>query len=283
MPQLVPHEAKMASLPKLRVQNPLGSESYNYKVESFDLLGPYLTTLCYKGRKLVCSKYKKVQTNEYENVSKDYIKIDKTWVLLLHCLYSGCVSLKPLMGDHSTEKILRALQKKFNRQGKPDFIISDAGCEFVTGLGHLKYLSEYLQNLNLKYKLGQSPLNIKFHIATYAPWGTNIEHMVRVVKNSLNKTLHRSRVHCFFNFHEALTHVEKTVNMRPLTYLAEDGSEAKNEDVILTPFHLLQGRPHKNITLDFSCFKTALTPLTFELKRKFKHRLELLEKFEKHF
>ena len=249
LPHLVPYEAKMASLPKLRVQNPLGKESYNYKVVSLDLLGPYLTTLYYKGRKLVCTKCKKVQTNEFENVSKNDIKIDKTWVLLLHCLYSGHVSLEPLMGDHSTEKFLRALQKIFNRQGKPDFIISDAGGEFVSGLGHLKQLSDHLQNLNLKYKLGQSPLNIKFHIATYAPWSVNIEHMVRMVKNSLNKTLLRSKIHCFFNFQEALTHAEKVVNMRPLTYLADDASIAKDEDVILTPFHLLQGRPYKNFTL----------------------------------
>ena len=57
----------------------------------------------------------------------------------------------------------------------------------------------------------------------------------------------------------------------------------KDEDVILTPFHLIQGRPYKNFSLDFSCFKTALTPLTFELKKKFKHRRELMEKFEKHY
>ena len=68
LPYLVPYEAKMASLPHLRVQNPLGNESYSYKVVSLDLLGPYLTTLYYKGRKLVCVKCKKTQTNEYENV-----------------------------------------------------------------------------------------------------------------------------------------------------------------------------------------------------------------------
>ena len=59
LPHLVPYEAKMASLPHLRVQNPLGNESYSYKIVSLDLLGPYLTTLYYKGRKLVCSKCKK--------------------------------------------------------------------------------------------------------------------------------------------------------------------------------------------------------------------------------
>ena len=82
LPHLVPYEAKMASLPHLRVQNPLGNESYSQKVVSLDLLGPYLTTLYYKGRKLVCSKCKKTQTNEYENVSKDEIKKTK-----LGCFY----------------------------------------------------------------------------------------------------------------------------------------------------------------------------------------------------
>ena len=193
------------------------------------------------------------------------------------------VSLEPLMGDHSTEKFLRALQKIFDRQGKPDFIISDAAGEFVTGLGHLKYLSDHLQKLNMKYKLGHAPLNIKFHVSTYAPWTTNVEQIVRTVKSSLAKTMCRSRVHCYFNFDECLRHAEKVINMRPLTYLAEDGAIAKDEDVILTPFHLVQGRRYKNFDLDFSCFKTALTPLTFELKKKFKHRRELMEKFEKHY
>ena len=178
------------------------------------------------------------------------------------------------MGDHSTEKLLRALQKMLNRQGKLDFIISDAAGEFVTGLGDLKYLSDYLQKLNVKYKLGQAPLNIKFHVATYAPWTTNVEQIVRTVKSSLAKTICRSRVRCYFNFDECLRHAEKIINMRPLTYLAEDGAIAKDEDVILTPFHLVQGRPYKNFVLDFNCFKSVLTTLTFELKKKFKHRRE---------
>ena len=130
------------------------------------------------------------------------------------------------MGDHRTEKFLRALQKNFDRQGKPDFIISDAAGEFVTGLGHLKYLSDHLQKLNMKYKLGHAPLNIKFHVSTYAPWTTNVEQIVRTVKSSLAKTMCRSRVHCYFNFDECLRHAEKVINMRPLTYLAEDGAIA---------------------------------------------------------
>ena len=120
-------------------------------------------------------------------------------------------------------------------------------------------------------------------MSTYAPWTTNVEQVVRAVKSSLAKTMCRSRVHCYFNFDECLRHAEKVINMRPLTYLAEDGAIAKDEDVILTPFHLVQGRTFKNFDLDFSCFKSALTPLTFDLKKKFKHRRELLDKFEKHY
>ena len=159
----------MAIMPKLKLRNPCGREAYNYRVISMDLMGPFLTTLYYKGQFNKCQKCKTSITNIDEPV-KEQIKINKTWVLVLTCLYSKHVSLQPLLENHSTETFLSALQKIFNRHGRPDLVISDAAGEFSTGMKHVQKLSEHLQNINLKFKLAQEPINIRFHMTTYSPW-----------------------------------------------------------------------------------------------------------------
>ena len=106
LPHLVPFQAKMSNLPKLKLRNPFGREAFNYRICSLDLFGPYLTTLYYKGQNFKCKKCKSVATNPESSLNETQIKIDKTWVLVLTCLYSKHISLEPLMGNHSTENFL---------------------------------------------------------------------------------------------------------------------------------------------------------------------------------
>ena len=74
------------------------------------------------------------------------------------------------MGSHDTINFLDALQRIFNRHGKVDILTCDGAGEFQAGAKHLEALGDHLEKINLKYKLGRPPYNIRFNLSTYAPW-----------------------------------------------------------------------------------------------------------------
>ena len=84
--------------------NLFGAQSLNYRICASDLFGPSHTFLWYKGAPLHCKNCKKLATN-VEKTEGHSIKVDKTWVLMLTCLYSKHISLEPLMGSHDTKKL----------------------------------------------------------------------------------------------------------------------------------------------------------------------------------
>ena len=71
------------------------------------------------------------------------------------------------------------------------------------------------------------------------------------------------------------------MNSRPIIHLSDNSEHAKNEDIIATPFLLLECRQYRPFDIDFSSFTESLTPLTWDLKRKFKTRNEIRNKIER--
>ena len=77
-----------------------------------------------------------------------------------------------------------------------------------------------------------------------APWyGGLFERMVRTTKTILRKTLETAKL-TYEELKTILQEVEQIVNNRPITYYYED-----NEEVCLTPNHLLYGRALNNSNL----------------------------------
>ena len=91
----------------------------------------------------------------------------------------------------------------------------------------------------------------------------------------------RSKLHDYFLFIDNLSAAERVDNSRPLCHLSDDPLIAKNEDVIVTPFLLLEGRQYRPFEIDFRSFTESITPLTWDLKRKFKSRSEVRNKLER--
>ena len=155
------------------------------------------------------------------------------------------------MGSHDTKKNLDALQRIFNRRGKVSILTCDGAGEFQAGAKHLEALGNHLKKINLKYKLGRPPYNIRFNLSTYAPWYNAIESTVKLAKQAFTKSVGRQKIHCFFQFSQHLSDTEMILNSRPLSYLSEDIAISKNEDTIITPFLLLQGRSYQPLEIDF--------------------------------
>ena len=84
-----------------------------------------------------------------------------------------------------------------------------------------------------------------------------------------------------FLFVDHLSAAEKVVNSRSLIHLSDNPELAKNEDIIVTPFLLIEGRQYRPFDIDFSTFTESVTPLTWDLKRKFKTRNEIRNKLER--
>ena len=106
------------------------------------------------------------------------------------------------------------------RRGTLHTVVSDNGTSFTS-----KRLQDFVLRRSIKWTfiLEKSPW-----------WGGFYERMVRIVKESLRKTLGKARL--TYEELETLLEIEMAVNLRPLTYLHDEPIEA------LTTSHLCIGR-----------------------------------------
>ena len=111
----------------------------------------------------------------------------------------------------------------------------------------------------LKEFLVKHDINWTFILEKSPWWGGFYERMVRVVKDSLRKTLGKARL-TYEEFETLLLEIEMTVNSRPLTYLYNDPIEA------LTPSHLSIGRRLKNKVVSSDSEECNTTTLHSRLK-----------------
>ena len=99
--------------------------------------------------------------------------------------------------------------------------------------------------------------------------------------NTLSRVLGKQKLHGYLLFLDILSETETVINCRPLMHLSDDPHIAKHDHIILTPFLLLEGRQYIQFYLDLASFTEAVTPLTWNLKKKFKTRNDIRNKLER--
>ena len=149
----------------------------------------------------------------------------KAWVCLFTCAVFRAVHLE-LVTSLSTAALLMALRRLISRRGRPSYIYSDNGTNFVG-------LNNAFKDVNF-YKLAEfaatKQIDWKFNPPSAAWWGGFWERLNGILKQLLRKTLRRS---CL-DYEEMLTILldcEAIINSRPITFMADN-----DKDVIpLTP------------------------------------------------
>lgn len=167
-------------------------------------------------------------------VKKSDGQMQKVYIALFSCVVTRAIHLD-LTEDLGTGAFLRCLKKFIARRGVPHLMISDNVKTFKSAPKELKTLYEHL---DVQAFLTEKRITWRFNILEKAPWwGGFYERMVKGMKRCLQKTLGNARLS-----HDELltlvTEVESTLNVKPLTYVYEEGDP---EDP-LTPAHLMFGR-----------------------------------------
>ncbi|XP_071653393.1 uncharacterized protein [Temnothorax longispinosus] len=140
----------------------------------------------------------------------------KAWVCLFTCAIYRAVHFE-LVSSLTTENFLEAFRRFVSRRGRPSYVYTDNGTNFV-GANNL------LQSIDWRkverYGVVER-IQWQFNPPSAAWWGGWWERMVRSMKDMLRKVLGRAAL----NFEEVTTVLcdcEAVINSRPLTYLAED-------------------------------------------------------------
>lgn len=178
----------------------------------------------------------------------------KVYVCLFVCAVTRAVQLE-LVSSLSTDTFLLALERLIASRQEVRTLISDHGTNFaktarlLNNLRSCPRLAAFLANKRMEWRF----------IPTEAPWwGGYWERLVRVVKDTLRKSL---GFQCL-NFEEMWTHVksiEAMVNSRPL---ARDTDSPTDLPVCISPNDLIIGRrssalPGTGISPDFSAIEGA--------------------------
>lgn len=144
---------------------------------------------------------------------------EKAWVVLFTCAVYRAVHFE-LVTSLSTEAFLQAVRRMTARRGQVATFYCDNGTNFVGA-------SSALASLNWDdVKAKGATAKIKFRFITPAsPWfGGWWEVMVKLMKRLLKRSLGNA----YLTYEELLTVLcdcERTVNARPLTYVADDATE----------------------------------------------------------
>ena len=141
----------------------------------------------------------------------------KMYLLLFVCLNIRAIHME-LLPDMTTANFLLAFIRFSNKYCIPDSVYSDNAVTFKQGGFILQNcdadddLTEYLQRHNIKIRT----------IPLYSAWvGSAWERMIRIVKDSLYKTIGRKKLE-YFQMFSILSDVQNAVNSRPLTYRDAD-------------------------------------------------------------
>ena len=167
----------------------------------------------------------------------------KVYVLLLTCSLTRAIHLE-LTPNLNQFSFIRAFIRFMARKCKPSIIIHDNAKTFKA-----REVKRFLLNNGIKQR---------FILPASPWWGGFYERLVRSVKLSLRKTLHKGLVN-YEELETTLCNIEAVINSRPLNYVSEDDMEEP-----LTPYHLMFGRRMCNYPV---AMKTINEDSSITLKR----------------
>ncbi|XP_068739021.1 uncharacterized protein [Montipora capricornis] len=131
---------------------------------------------------------------------------------------SGRALYLDLVPSLETREFIQSLKRLIARKGFPKKIYLDNGTTFV---GAAQWLKKATCDQKFNMFLAEKQIVWQFNLSRAPWWGGQLERVVGLVKNALNKT-----IGCGFltweELEEVLLDVEITLNNRPLKYLEGD-------------------------------------------------------------
>ena len=245
-----PFQQKMAPLPAERLQ-----PNSAFSVVGVDTAGPIL----------IC----KDKTSE-DDEGDPSPTLQKAYLLLFTCASTRGVHLD-ILHDLTTETLIQALVRFIGRRGVPKLIWSDNALSFTKAGRELASLWKKIDEEKLKkYALSlPSPVEWTF-ITPRSPWHGGIwERLIRSVKTALRACLGKALL-TYVELYSTVVGIEGQLNSRPITSLSSN----PEDDLPLTPFHLIMGRPFRQLPDTFvRDGDFAATSI------RWKHRAALQDKF----
>lgn len=172
-----------------------------------------------------------------------YNKPMKRWLLVITCLTTRAIHIEILKSMDANSALMGFLNTCYLR-GKPEFVISDPGTNFIGGRRLLiTAWNEY--NIKLRQQ-GLSPLTITWetHPARASWMNGAVERLIGLMKNAMKKVMSRMKQNFIQLNDEQLRHlICKVINMlneRPLVPIAFQTPENQ----FLTPNMFIMLRPN---------------------------------------
>ncbi|XP_064631640.1 uncharacterized protein LOC135489935 [Lineus longissimus] len=145
----------------------------------------------------------------------------KRYICLFTCTTSRAVHLE-VAYSLDTSSFLNAFFRMVARRGKPEFVVSDNGTNFVGANRELKELVQAMDQSKIVDQAANDGIEWKFNPPTGSHHGGLFESMVKQAKRALS----------------AVVEVEGLLNSRPLSYC----SDSPNDPNVLTPNHFIYGQ-----------------------------------------
>ncbi|XP_011858366.1 PREDICTED: uncharacterized protein LOC105555927 [Vollenhovia emeryi] len=165
-------------------------------------------------------------------------KTNKCYVGLFVCFATKAIRLE-LISDMTSESFIAALRRFVSRRGKPAYIYSDNGTNFIGANRELNELAQFLmkEQNNLSESINDVGINWRFIPAYSSHFGGLWEAGIKSAKHHLRRVAGNSAL-TFEEFYTLLTQIEAILNSRPLTPVSSD----PNDLIPLTPAHFLIGK-----------------------------------------
>lgn len=165
-------------------------------------------------------------------------KLSKCYVALFVCFSTKAVHLE-LVSDLTTESFIATFRRFTSRRGKPQYVFSDNGRNFVGANVELKKLADFLvtQQHYLVNVAENEGITWQFIPAHSPHFGGLWEAGIKASKFHLKRVMANASL-VFEDFCTLLTQIEAVLNSRPITPLSCDPSDLD----ALTPSHFLIGK-----------------------------------------
>ena len=204
-----PTTQMMAPLPMSRLQCPLRA----FERVGVDYGGPYLTK---QGRGKTRAK---------------------RYLCLFTCLTTRAIHLE-MAYSLDTDSFINAFTRMVARRGKPTYVVSDNGTNFVGAKRELRELVEAFDQEKIANKTTQDyAMEWKFNPPSAPHFGGVFEAMIKSAKKAIKAILGNADI-TDEELHTAICDAERLLNSRPITFVSSDPDDLSP----LTPSHFLIGQ-----------------------------------------